>query len=283
MMEQYKNETAQIHAPAALIEKTKAAVRQEEERIRREQSAQIPAPAPQVTYEDYASYRKKYSVRKWMYPLTAAAAVVILLSVSMNVKNVLPGGFTGNGAAADGAMEAPAAAEAPAEAPVDEAAADEACAEEITEGIASEEAAAGAVEEMDNGETDSMAEASADSMTQAEAEDMESTGGVMSEAPAADFAKEEADSTKEAARKFRDRKGGSMKIEAVDEKPDFYDSPDAEDIVYEGLTFRVFGEEGEWYAYVEAEDGTACVIRGRAEELDEFLEEAYAELEKVFK
>ena len=56
-----------------------------------------------------------------MYPLTAAAAVVILLSVSMTVKNVLPGGFTGNGAAADGAMEAPAAAEAPAEAPVDEA------------------------------------------------------------------------------------------------------------------------------------------------------------------
>lgn len=281
MMEQYKNETAQVHAPAALIEKTKAAVRQEEERIRREQSAQIPAPAPapQVTYEDYASYRKKYSVRKWTYPLTAAAAVVILLSVSMTVKNVLPGGFMGNGAAADGAMEAPAAAEAPA----DEAAADEACAEEMTEGTASEDTAAGAVEKMDNGETDSMAEASADSMTQAEAEDMENTGGVISEAPAADFAEEEAESTKEAARKFRDPKGGRVKIEEVDEKPDFYDNPDAEDIVYEGLTFRVFGEEGEWCAYVETEDGTACVIRGKAEELDEFLEEAYAGLEKIFK
>ena len=33
MMDQYKKETAQIHAPAALLEKTKAAVRAEEERI----------------------------------------------------------------------------------------------------------------------------------------------------------------------------------------------------------------------------------------------------------
>lgn len=280
MMNQYQNETAQIHAPAALIAKTKAAVREEEERISREQSSQIPASVPQVTYEDYVSYHynKKHSVRKWTYPLTVAAAVVILLSVSMAMKGILPGGYTGNGPAADGIMEA---AEAPA-------AEDEACAEEITEGIDGSAPAAGAVEEMNGGESDSMTQESTDSMAQAEAEEMEDSGKAMSEAPAADYAQEDArggmikeEATEKEAGKFRNPHSGRVKIEAVDEKPDFYDNPDAEDIVHEGLTFRVLRAEGEWAAYVETEEGTAYVIRGEAEELEGFLEEAYEELEKM--
>lgn len=39
--EQYKKETEQIHAPADLIAKTKAAMRQEEVRIRRELAVQV--------------------------------------------------------------------------------------------------------------------------------------------------------------------------------------------------------------------------------------------------
>lgn len=280
MMNQYQNETAQIHAPAALIAKTKAAVRQEEERISREQGSQIPVSVPQVSYEDYVSYHhnKKHSVRKWTYPLSVAAAVVILLSVSMAMKGILPGGYTGNGPAADGAMEA---AEAPA-------AEDAACAEEITEASDSDAPAAGAVEEMNGKEADSMTQEPTDGMAQAEAEVMEDTGKTMSEAPAADYAQEDTrggmvkeEATEKAAGKFRNPHSGRVKIEAVDEKPDFYDNPDAEDIVYEGLTFRVMQEEEEWAAYVETEEGTAYVICGEAEELEEFLEEAYEGLEKI--
>ncbi len=39
-LDQYKKETAQIHAPMDLIERTKAAVREEEERILSERTAQ---------------------------------------------------------------------------------------------------------------------------------------------------------------------------------------------------------------------------------------------------
>lgn len=117
---------------------------------------------------------------------------------------------------------------------------------------------------------------------------MEDTGKAMSEAPAADYAQEDArdgmikeEAAEKTAGKFRNPHSGRVKIKEVDEKPDFYDNPDAEDIVYEGLTFRVMQEEEEWAAYVETEEGTAYVICGEAEELEEFLEEAYEGLEKI--
>ncbi len=55
--EQYREETAQVHAPTELIERTKAAMRAEEERIMRERTAQsgIRQPEmtePRVTYAD---------------------------------------------------------------------------------------------------------------------------------------------------------------------------------------------------------------------------------------
>lgn len=105
MTDQYKKETAQIHAPAALLEKTKAAVRAEEERIRKEQTARVPIPVSglQVSYADYVAYQKKSSLRKWTYPLTAAAAVVILFSISMAMKGI---GDSAGDRMADGAMMA---------------------------------------------------------------------------------------------------------------------------------------------------------------------------------
>lgn len=300
MMNQYKNETAQIHAPQALIEKTKAAVREEEARIRREQTSQIPASAPQAAYMDYAAYQKKYSWRKWSYPLTAAAAVVILLSVSLAMKGVWTDRFRGNRTASDGAMPA---AETPA---ADAGEMSGAAAGSVVEEMESADAEAG---EMSGAVTDSMAEDmerpagavmdvapaevenSGGAMTEEAPDKMDDSESAAAEAPAADYTEEETQrdmmqdsgAEKKEMKPFRSAKGGYVEIEAVEEKPAFYDDPAAEDIVYEGLTFRVMEEEKGWTAYVETTDGTAYVISGTFEELDAFLKEGYGKLEKTAK
>lgn len=294
MMNQYKNETAQIHAPQALIEKTKAAVREEEARIRKGQTSQIPAPVPQVTYVDYAAYQKKYSWRKWSYPLTAAAAVVILLSVSLAMKGVWKDRFMGDHTASDGAMPA---AEAPADAGGMSGAATGSVMEEmesadadagemsgtVTNGMAEDvESAAKAPEKMEN-TAGAMAEEALDKMDDSE--------NAAAEAPAADYAEEEtqrdmlqdSSAEKKEMKPFRSAKGGYVEMEAVEEKPAFYDDPAAEDVVYEGLTFRVMKEKKGWIAYVESADGTAYVISGTFEELDVFLKEGYDKLKKTEK
>lgn len=294
MMDQYKNETIQIHAPASLIEKTKAAVREEEARIRREQTSQIPpAPASQVTYADYAAYQKKYSWHKWTYPLTAAAAVVILLSVSLAMRGIWSDRFKGDRTVAE---------EAPAGTPAAEDGADIEMMEEMESAAADSNAG-----EMNGAATDSMAggeESAGGVMAETVPEEMEDTGGAMTqaapgmeqgseaaaaEAPAADSAEEETlrdmiqddNVEKKQVKPFRSAKGDYVKIKAVENKPAFYDDPSAEDIDYEGLTFRVVEEEKGWSAYVETADGTAYVISGMAEELDIFLKEGYVELEKI--
>lgn len=292
MMDQYKNETAQVHAPTALIEKTKAAVREEEERIRRERVVQIQASAPQVTYADYAAYQKKRSLRKWTYPLTAAAAVVILLSVSLATRGVWTSRFTKNQETADGAVmkkEVPAAEE--------EASA------EIMEGTTADDTAGEMNGAADTGSMmESAAEAPAADAEMIEGAAADDTAGEMdgaadidnmaesaAEAPAADSAGgdmqrdmlQDKDAEKEEIKPFRSVESGCVRVEAVEKKPDFYDNPEAEDVVYEGLTFRVIKEEKGWAAYVEAADETAYVISGTSEELDTFLKEGYAELKKM--
>lgn len=75
MMNQYKQETSQIHAPAELIRKTKETMREEEQRLNREgmQRNVIVQPKP--------SQSKVY---KWVFPIAAAAVFcVMLFSVSM--------------------------------------------------------------------------------------------------------------------------------------------------------------------------------------------------------
>lgn len=284
MMDQYKNETAQVHAPAALIEKTKAAVRAEENRIQTEQIRQTSSPAPQVSYADHKAYHRKSFVRKWTYPLTVAAAVVILLSVSMAMKGVRPGGPIKDGATSNDSVMMTA-----------ETAADD------------DEAFEAMPEEMSGA-------AAADVAAEAAAQETENTGGAMAEAPAADLIGEdtrrgmaqkkemqesakaekevlneedsladtaEDDVMEDTIREFRSTLKDSLKIEAVEDRPDFYDSPDAEDKVYEGQTFRVVKEENGWTAYVETEKGEAYVIRGEYKDLETFLKEGYAKLEKM--
>lgn len=82
MMDQYKKETSQIHAPADLIRRTKDAVRQEERRIAREKQESFAAEKTQSggTVQPKRSYVKVY---KWALPIAAAAVCLILLNVGV--------------------------------------------------------------------------------------------------------------------------------------------------------------------------------------------------------
>lgn len=74
MMNQYNEETAQIHAPADLIRRTKEAVREEEQRIMREQLQQ------NTVLQAKRSYVKMY---RWALPVAAAIFCVIILNVGL--------------------------------------------------------------------------------------------------------------------------------------------------------------------------------------------------------
>lgn len=311
MMNQYKNETAQIHAPAALVERTRSAVRQEEERLRKEQAGRVPepalAPVPQAAYVDDRAYETKRSLQKWTYPLTVAAAVVVLLSVSMAMRGAGSGDRAVDGAmitqevaGADETWDGTAAETGNIEAAGDlmvgtedaEAAGDLAvemgdteaaggltggmdaaeAADDWTKGTDAIGAAGGLAEEMDHiGATDGAADT--------EAKEMERGEEAMEQTPVADAAADRAASQKkEAVQSFRHVKDDSVKIEEVNEKPGFCDHADARDVDHEGLTFRVIKEDKGWAAYVEAAGGKAYVIRAEAESLEDFIDQAYKRL-----
>lgn len=322
MMNQYKNETAQIHAPAALVERTRSAVRQEEERLRKEQAGRVPepalAPAPQAAYVDDRAYETKRSLQKWTYPLTVAAAIVLLLSVSVAVKGIRSGDFRGN--AKDGAMMTQEAAggddtcAGAAEEMYDSVTAetgDIRASGNLTEGADNTEAAgdlAAATEDAEGaggltGGTDAAVAAddwtegtdaigaagglaeemdhigATDGAADTEAKEMERGEEAMEQTPAADAAADRAASQKkEAVQSFRHVKDDSVEIEEVDKKPGFCDHADARDVDHEGLTFRVIKEDKGWAAYVEVAGGKAYVIRAEAESLEDFIDQAYKRL-----
>lgn len=275
--EQYREETAQVHAPTELIERTKAAMRVEEERLLRARTAQpgIHQPEvtePRVTYADYAKYGRKSSLRKWTYPLTAAAALLILLSVSLTMRGLKSGN-----------MAAPAA--------------DTSYSGSAESGAVYEEST-----EFDTGSAESAAEATVE--TAEEEADMESAAAA--EVPAADMApvvnetqkamsaadvtaqdatsgvegfnaaKEEEKQNQETNREdsFADMAAGKngIIIEKVEKKPAFCDLPDTKTYVYEEETFMVRKEKAGWVAYVETENETGYVFRGEMEDVEEFLE-----------
>lgn len=264
--EQYNNETEQIYAPAELIARTKAAMREEEMRIRQKSA-------------------KGINVRKWAYPLTAAAALLILMSVSMMMKGLKLGDMSMSGAPAnDMAMES--------------ATTDMFDGGDLDGGMAAGAAmdSEGAVEIAEEAFTDEMAEAEAapaeTPAAVAEAEDMF--------APAAEAPSDKSES-KEAARDESQRKldnaeesrtaapadngaqsGGAavedITIEKVVNEPDFCRRPDTKAHTFEGEVFQVTEEGDGWAAYVETKDGNKYVIRGEAEDLETFLEMGYRKL-----
>ena len=282
--EQYREETAQVHAPIDLIERTKAAVRVEEERIKRERTVQPGMRQPEmsgsrVTYADYAKYGKTSSLRKWTYPLTAAAALLILVSVSLTMRGLKSGDMAPaadtsySGAVYEESAEFDAGfAEETADAAMPMESAAEAAEEEGTD----MEAAAGAVE-TESAAAEAPAEDRVASVneTQKAMSEAEDTSG----AKESNAAREEAKQNQETAMEdsLADMAAGkdSVIMEKVEKKPAFCDLPDTKTYVYEEETFMVRKEKAGWVAYVETENGAGYLFRGEMEDVEEFLEAAY--------
>lgn len=301
--EQYRKETEQIHAPAELIARTKAAMREEEARIRREfalqgagtESRGISAVAgPAMVLAGGRNYGKGFNVRKWAYPLTAAAALFILVSVSLMMRGLKSGDMamdmgaseTSGGADLDGGMMAAGAAmdfEGTAET------AEDASADEMI--LAEAEMAAAPAAEMEDMSESASAVENAASETAEFSESVQET--------AVEKAELEEARKNEGQRKFSDteknmaedtvpaesgaQSGGvaeteSITIERVVKKPDFCGRPDTGKHVFEGQTFQVAEEGSGWMAYAETGDGGKYVIRGEAEDLETFLEMGYQKL-----
>ena len=284
--EQYRKETAQVHAPMDLIERTKAAVRAEEERILRERTAQQGMRRPEmagpgVTYADYAKYGKTSSIRKWTYPLTAAAALLILVSVSLTMRGLKSGDMApAADTAYSGMAESGAVYEESAE--FDAGLAEEAA--EATVEMADEEAAdmEAAVAETESAAAEAPSEDRAPAINEVQ-KAMSAADGT-SDAGESNAAKEEAKQDQETAMEdsladmAADR--DSVMIEKVEKKPAFCDLPDTKTYVYEEETFIVRKEKAGWVAYVETENGAGYMFRGEMEDVEEFLEAAYEKLLK---
>ncbi len=333
MLDQYNRETSQIHAPAALIQKTKEAMRAEEERLRAEETplgdsyaignSSAHRYAAGISKDCEVISAKKRSIfsygrlRKWALPLTAAAALVILVSVSAAMRVVKSGGASSDmaadmteadaGASADEALPAEempdvsAEAGAPVEEMPDVSVEAGAPAEEMPD--VSVEAGA-PVEEMPDVSVE--AGAPAEEMLDASAETEASAGaasGGITEASESDAmaASEKAESkdnfaiTKnEGAAQASEntlieeskmensvvKPDEELTITEVEKKPSVYNSSEAERISYQEVIFYVVsGEDGEYSAYARV-DRNRYVISGKAADREEFLEKAYELLEE---
>lgn len=299
--EQYKKETEQIHAPAALIARTKAAMREEEARIRREFPAQtaelkaekMPAISGQTAVP--ASDRndaKRFDTRKWAYPLTAAAALLILVSVSLTMGGMKSGNMDSSPASEEMAVEMESAGMSGGE-DLDAgmaaagAAVDSEGSAEMTEETSADETVSA---EMDMAVTPAAQEETEDlseftmAADDAFSENTEPKGAERGEQQRKlsnaekSVAEEEVALTDNGAQSGGAADAGNITIEKVVKRPDFCRDSDTETRVFEGETFWIAREENEWAAYVEAEDGGRYVIRGEAEDAEAFLAAGYQKL-----
>lgn len=303
----YREEIAQVHAPQSLIERTKAAMREEEKRLAQ---AAVPRSAAaahlEMSYANGSGQGRKFSFRSLAYPMTAAAALLILVSVSLTMRGLK----SGNGApAADRAYSGSAESAA-----IYEAAADEAYEERpvgapaetpMMEEEELEEAAAGHMDMMadmaeDTAETDGFS--AVQNAGGAESADAGQTNGLSREEANRDTAeaaedksattdsealrKELAISEKEEAaseQKSEAAELDSFTIEKVTKRPARFSGSDAKIRRYEGKTFRILEkkeQENSWEAYVEITAGEGYVICGEARSAEYFLAGAWEKLEK---
>ena len=259
MIDQYKNETTQIHAPTDLILQTKQAVREEEKRIEWEKAQQEQSEHRQtMAMQAKSGYGKTY---KWVIPVAAA----VLFAVLMNVSPMLIGNrfaksqsnttsdMAAGGADAGGAgyefVEDDAVTEEYADM---DAGMDKAFAEKdlFTESAAAADEEGAAYEIYEESESDAPAAA-------AEYDNMQNS---------------ENKST------MIEGEGIELSIAEVKEIPDFYDDRKTECITFHGLQFYVArGWENEWKAYVSVNE-TGYVITGDGEGItdsESFAEKAY--------
>lgn len=285
--EQYRKETEQIHAPAELIARTKAAMREEEARIRREfalqgagtESRGISAVAgPAMVLAGGRNYGKGFNVRKWAYPLTAAAALFILVSVSLMMRGLKSGDMamdmgaseTSGGADLDGGMMAAGAA-MDFEGTAEMAAAPAAEMEDMSESASAVENAASETAEFSESVQETAVE-------KAELEEARKNEGQRKFSDTEKNMAEDAVPAESGAQSGGVAETESITIERVVKKPDFCGRPDTGKHVFEGQTFQVAEEGSGWMAYAETGDGGKYVIRGEAEDLETFLEMGYQKL-----
>lgn len=285
--EQYRKETEQIHAPAELIARTKAAMREEEARIRREfalqgagtESRGISAVAgPAMVPAGGRNYGKGFNVRKWAYPLTAAAALFILVSVSLMMRGLKSGDMamdmgaseTSGGADLDGGMMAAGAA-MDFEGTAEMAAAPAAEMEDMSESASAVENAASETAEFSESVQETAVE-------KAELEEARKNEGQRKFSDTEKNMAEDAVPAESGAQSGGVAETESITIERVVKKPDFCGRPDTGKHVFEGQTFQVAEEGSGWMAYAETGDGGKYVIRGEAEDLETFLEMGYQKL-----
>ncbi len=285
--EQYNRETEQIHAPAELIARTKAAMREEERRILQMSASQMAEAETKGIREDSGmpsasagdrKYVKRSGIQKWAYPLTAAAALFILVSVSMMMKGINSRDMSMSGAPMEAAMEA---SELPVGEDLDGGMAEAGVVMEpekaagITERAYADEAMSAeadmAVSPASETETESMSGAGTETedgeQHRKHSNRKEILAGEAAEAPAEDVTQGStaADAT-------------NITIEKVAEKPDFCRRSDVEAHIFEGEIFHVAEEESGWAAYVEVENREKYVICGEAQDLEAFLEAGYRKL-----
>lgn len=281
MMDQYNKETSQIHAPADLIRRTKEAVRQEEQRLEREQQQQSTVTQPKPFHG------KAY---RWVLPAAAAVFCVIMLNVSgMIVGRNIRGGSSG--ASMDMASESAASA-APSggnDTGVQFGASDW-----------EEGAAAAADETLDKGrDLDIAAETTEEAAEYEEAYDNAGFDGGQSDAEGAlagpdsfaDNSGENSISVKSESKTtgnsyIESIYGSNLWIEKVDKIPAFYDNSGTECVTIQGVELYVGKDyDNAWIAYAEI-GSDMYVINSELTEAEigreEFACAAYELLNEIF-
>lgn len=288
--EQYKKETEQIHAPADLIARTKAAVREEEARIQKEREVRTVKPGMQEIPAAQKKHSPGMTARKWAYPLTAVAAILVLVSVSMMMRGLgktASDGASYESAAATDSGGAESAAEEGFEEAVPEAAfvleeAPEEAPETAAGGVAP--AVAAAADEAASDEEAAVAAENEASTTSGVAELEDETKRAADDAGAASESGtiENAMSQKQED-KLADEAAvmESVTITKVLKKPAFVNRADIELQTYEDTVFQIAEDGDGWIAYVESESGGGYVLRGEAETLEAFLEAGYRRLSEI--
>lgn len=306
----YREETAQVHAPLSLIEKTKAAMREEEKRLAMAGAA--PAKQEEIPVSNFEDANRQksirvLSVRKWAYPLTAAAAILILASVSLTMRGLktVYMSDTAMPAAMDEAAESGAVYEAASDEDYEEMAVEAAAADEpimdayapvddmaadMAEGATGTDDRLGAQDTggagtADAGQMNSLADMTppAEEKLMEEAAENEDRGSaeMAQQKSAADAQKRET----AVEQRRGDADADDFTIEKVTKRPARFNSSDAEIQRYEGKTFRILettsaGDNARktWEAYVEVLAGEGYVICGEAESVEDFLAAAWEKL-----
>lgn len=270
MKDQYRKETSQIHAPADLIQKTKQAMEQEEQRLKAVEERKVGSDGTAITESEAITKKAKKNsftqqIYKWTLPLTAAAAILILISVSLVMKSVKSDSSASDMMAEseyekDMGMQLSEAAAEESEILINERPA-ESDRNDMAEDYVMAEAAEDAAypEEMENAES----EAAEESETSAGYQDMEAkkdtaeTADVMNGGEA-----------------YEQEQESELEIIGVEEEPDFYDSPETESYLYRNLLFWLIQDNEGWTAYVSVQ-GDKYVISGAIADREKFVERAY--------